>query len=123
MTIRAPFAVALVAVALPATAANVPLCSGLTVVTAINSAKGDYESIKTIESVSNELGARIAKLDARIDSVRNELGAQIETLAAKVETLGGKFEKLAGTVDMLKWMLGFIATLNIAIFVKLILNH
>ena len=54
MTIRAPFAVALVAVALPATAANVPLCSGLTVVTAINSAKGDYESIKTIESVSND---------------------------------------------------------------------
>src|SRR5256885_8798895 len=30
---------------------NVPLCSGLTIVTAITQPEGDYESIKTIESV------------------------------------------------------------------------
>ncbi len=31
---------------------SIPLCPGLTVVTAINQEKGDYESIKTIESVN-----------------------------------------------------------------------
>jgi outer membrane protein OmpA-like peptidoglycan-associated protein len=31
---------------------SIPLCAGLTVVTAINQENGDYESIKTIESVS-----------------------------------------------------------------------
>lgn len=34
--------------------ASVPLCPGLTIVTAVNQADGDYESIKTIESVSDE---------------------------------------------------------------------
>src|SRR5437762_3045456 len=33
-------------------ASDIPLCPGLTIVTAINSYDGDYESIKTIESVS-----------------------------------------------------------------------
>jgi outer membrane protein OmpA-like peptidoglycan-associated protein len=34
--------------------ASIPLCPGLTIVTAINQAEGDYESIKTIESVTDE---------------------------------------------------------------------
>jgi hypothetical protein len=38
-------------VAEPAASAKVPLCRGLTVVSAINRPEGDYESIKTIESV------------------------------------------------------------------------
>ena len=33
-------------------AADIPLCPGLTIVTAVNSIDGDYESIKTIESVT-----------------------------------------------------------------------
>src|SRR5919201_6262680 len=36
-----------------APALKIPLCVGLTIVTAINQADGDYESIKTIESVSD----------------------------------------------------------------------
>jgi outer membrane protein OmpA-like peptidoglycan-associated protein len=35
-------------------APKIPLCPGLTIVTAINQPDGDYESIKTIESVSDE---------------------------------------------------------------------
>jgi outer membrane protein OmpA-like peptidoglycan-associated protein len=64
----------------PATANGIPLCPGLTVVTAISQKEGDYESIKTVTSVesskvqltySAELppervgaGVRIRKLDA-----------------------------------------------------------
>jgi len=33
--------------------ATIPLCPGLTIVTAVNDKDGDYESIKTIESVTN----------------------------------------------------------------------
>ena len=32
---------------------HIPLCPGLTIVTAINQPEGDYESIKTIESVDS----------------------------------------------------------------------
>lgn len=35
-------------------AARVPLCPGLTIVTAVSQSDGDYESIKTIESVSRD---------------------------------------------------------------------
>src|SRR5207244_11316417 len=47
------FAIALACIAFQtALASQVPLCPGLTIVTAINSIDGDYESIKTIESVT-----------------------------------------------------------------------
>ena len=47
------FAIALAGIAFQtALASQVPLCPGLTIVTAINSIDGDYESIKTIESVT-----------------------------------------------------------------------
>src|SRR5207249_2043896 len=35
-----------------AVSSEIPLCPGLTVVTAISSVVGDYESIKTIESIT-----------------------------------------------------------------------
>jgi outer membrane protein OmpA-like peptidoglycan-associated protein len=38
----------------PVTIPHIPLCPGLTVVTAIGQANGDYESIKTIESISDK---------------------------------------------------------------------
>ena len=66
-----------------------------------------------IDSLESRLDAKIARsesgLNIKIESVRNEL---------KVA-----FQKLGGSVETLKWMLGFVATLNIGIFVKLILNH
>jgi hypothetical protein len=37
------------ATALPAAAPSVPLCPGLTIVTAVSHRDGDYESIKTVE--------------------------------------------------------------------------
>jgi hypothetical protein len=37
-------------------AAKIPLCPGLTIFTAINQPDGDYESIKTIESVTDQAG-------------------------------------------------------------------
>ncbi len=38
----------------PAAQSTVPLCPGLTIVTAVNQSNGDYESIKTIESMSDK---------------------------------------------------------------------
>ena len=37
----------------PAAAPSIPLCAGLTIVTAVNDVDGDYESIKTIQAVSD----------------------------------------------------------------------
>src|ERR1700732_3567197 len=45
------FVCALVAVAGDASQAGIPLCPGLTVVTAISQKEGDYESIKTVTAV------------------------------------------------------------------------
>jgi outer membrane protein OmpA-like peptidoglycan-associated protein len=42
----------------PASAASVPLCPGLTIVTAVNQSDGDYESIKTVESITDS-GVRL----------------------------------------------------------------
>lgn len=39
-----------VAIAQPAAPPDIPLCPGLTIVTAVNGSAGDYESIKTVES-------------------------------------------------------------------------
>lgn len=39
--------------AAPPSATNIPVCSGLTIVTAISQTEGDYESIKTVTSVDS----------------------------------------------------------------------
>jgi outer membrane protein OmpA-like peptidoglycan-associated protein len=41
-------------VAAPPVVATIPLCAGLTVVTAVSQSNGDYESIKTIEAVGEK---------------------------------------------------------------------
>src|SRR5687767_4716172 len=41
-----------------AAAQQIPLCPGLTIVTAVNQQDGDYESIKTVQSVGTD-GVRI----------------------------------------------------------------
>ena len=48
--------------------------------------------------------------DARIDTVKNELRLE----------LGGKIDRLAGTVDSMKWMFGFVVALNIGILIRLL---
>lgn len=51
---RGPFVVVLASItAAPTSVGRVPLCDGLTIVTAISRPEGDYESIKTIESVES----------------------------------------------------------------------
>src|SRR6187402_305373 len=55
----APLLFALTAAALHAAAADgsrveIPLCAGLTIVTAIEDPKGDYESIKRVTTVTSE---------------------------------------------------------------------
>ena len=66
-----------------------------------------------IDALESKLDAKIARsesgLNIKIEGVRNELKLDIQ--------------KLGGSIDTLKWMVGFVATLNIGIFIKLILNH
>ena len=47
--------------------------------------------------------------EAKIDAVKNEL---------RVE-LGGQIARLAGTIDSMKWMFGFLAAMNIGILIRL----
>jgi tetrahydromethanopterin S-methyltransferase subunit G len=84
-----------------------------------------------IDSLEAKMSARIDSLDAKIETVRNELSSRIETvrteLITKVDTvknelrleLGGQIERLAGTVDSMKWMFGFVAVMNIGILIRL----
>ena len=60
---------------------------------------------------SDSLASRIDLLDAKIESVENEL---------KLE-LGGRIDRLAASVDTLKWMFGSIVALNIGMLVRLLM--
>ena len=62
-----------------------------------------------IESLEAKMSARIDSLDARIDAVKNELRLE----------LGGQIARLAGTIDSMKWMFGFLAAMNIGILIRL----
>jgi len=59
-----------------ATAPRIPLCAGLTVVTAISQSEGDYESIKTIETV----GAQSVRLKYSSEFVPHDLLDEPATL-------------------------------------------
>ncbi|HEX6136065.1 MAG TPA: hypothetical protein VF059_00250 [Casimicrobiaceae bacterium] len=82
-----------------------------------------------IEAVESRLGARIDALDVKIEAVQRSLTARIDALDAKIEQvrnelrleLGGRIDRLAASVDTLKWMFGFMMALNIAILVRLLL--
>lgn len=51
----------------PPASSKIPLCPGLQIVTAVNQPDGDYESIKTVESVS-DAGVRIKYSSERMVS-------------------------------------------------------
>ena len=59
-------------------AVQVPLCPGLTIVTAVKQANGDYESIKTIESVDTA-EIRLKYSSQRLDSGILGTGELIQT--------------------------------------------
>jgi hypothetical protein len=75
-----------------------------------------------IDSLEAKMSARIDSLDAKIDAVRNELNTRIETVKNELRLeLGGKIDRLAGTVDTMKWMFGFVVALNIGILIRLLI--
>ena len=71
----------------PSVPAAIPLCPGLTIVTAVKQQSGDYESIKTIESIGESLRidrdtrivdmefAEVRRVDA-IDTHQQAVGAE-----------------------------------------------
>jgi hypothetical protein len=75
-----------------------------------------------IDSLEAKLSARSDSLAAKIDTVRNELNTRIETVKNELRLeLGGKIDRLAGTVDTMKWMFGFVVALNIGILIRLLI--
>ena len=84
-----------------------------------------------IESLEARMSARIesleAKMSARIDSLEAKMSARIDSLDAKIDAvknelrleLGGQIARLAGTIDSMKWMFGFLAAMNIGILIRL----
>jgi DNA anti-recombination protein RmuC len=78
------------------------------------------ELTEKIENIRSDLTAKIEnvhrELTAKIENLRNEMMAKFESVQTELRLeLGGKIDRLAASVDMLKWMLGFIAALNIGI--------
>ena len=80
-----------------------------------------------IESVDARIESLEAKMSARIDSLEAKMSARIDSLDAKIDAvknelrleLGGQIARLAGTIDSMKWMLGFLAAMNIGILIRL----
>ena len=94
---------------------SIPLCPGLTIVTAINQEKGDYESIKTIESVNGkEVRLRYSSermsgdwLDSgpptlkRVSLFRNVLAEDLRTATQYQQVfLEGSAETIPGTTSI-----------------------
>jgi len=80
-----------------------------------------------IESVDARIESLEAKMSARIDSLEGKMSARIDSLDAKIDAvknelrleLGGQIARLAGTIDSMKWMFGFLAAMNIGILIRL----
>jgi len=80
-----------------------------------------------IESVDARIESLEAKMSARFDSLEAKMSARIDSLDAKIDAvkhelrleLGGQIARLAGTIDSMKWMFGFLAAMNIGILIRL----
>jgi len=80
-----------------------------------------------IESVDARIESLEAKMSARIDSLEAKMSARIDSLDAKIDAvknelrleLGGQIARLAGTIDSMKWMFGFLAAMSIGILIRL----
>ena len=80
-----------------------------------------------IESVDARIESLEAKMSARIDSLEAKMSARIDSLDARIDAvknelrleLGGQIARLAGTIDSMKWMFGFLAAMNIGILIRL----
>lgn len=70
----------------------------------------------SIESVHARIGSLEAKMSARIDSLETKIDAVKNELRLE---LGGQIARLAGTIDSMKWMFGFLAAMNIGILIRL----
>ena len=80
-----------------------------------------------LAGLEGRLTARIESVDARIESLEAKMSARIDSLDAKIDAvknelrleLGGQIARLAGTIDSMKWMFGFLVAMNIGILIRL----
>jgi len=65
---------------------GIPLCRGLTIVTAVSQPEGDYESIKTIESIANGDVTMRYSAERKIDGTLRKIKVQRTTPIADLKT-------------------------------------
>ena len=87
------------------------------------------EALAKAVATPADFAALEGRLTTRIDAVDARLGARIDALDLKLTAfgkelrleLGGRIDRLAASVDTMKWMFGFIATLNVGMLVRLLM--
>ena len=75
-----------------------------------------------IDAIDAKLGSRIDAIDARFDALEDAFGVKLTALGNQLRLeLGGRIDRLAATVDTMKWMFGFVAALNIGMLARLLM--
>ena len=75
-----------------------------------------------IDAIDAKLGSRIDAIDARFDALEDAFGVKLTALGNELRLeLGGRIDRLAATVDTMKWMFGFVAALNIGMLARLLM--
>jgi outer membrane protein OmpA-like peptidoglycan-associated protein len=70
----------------PSSPGHIPLCAGLTIVTAVSEREGDYESIKTIESASDSGVTLRYSSERKVDGVLQKLKVQRKILVKDLQS-------------------------------------
>ncbi|WP_018606056.1 hypothetical protein [Uliginosibacterium gangwonense] len=65
-----------------------------------------------LSALERNLSTQIKAVDLRVEKVEQRLESKMDVGFAKVE----------GSINLLKWMIGFTITLNVAVFLKLFIH-
>ena len=80
-------------------------------------------ALATAVATRDDLQTTEAKLETTISAVERKLETALSAverkLEARIDKLDARLDKLAGSVDMLKWLFGFLAATNVAMLVRL----
>ena len=77
-------------------------------------AEAQAEALGSAVATRDDLRAMETRLETRIAAVE----AKVVKLDARVDKVDARLDKLVGSVDLLKWLFGFLAATNIAMLVR-----
>ena len=73
------------------------------------------DALGSAVATRDDLRAMETRLETRIASVE----AKVDKLDARVDRVDARLDKLVGSVDLLKWLFGFLAATNIAMVLRI----